>query len=394
MLAALAVALVCAVVLGGCAWGESISTTDITDTSARLKGDISSYADGTTPYWFDYGATAAYGAETPHRQLDVTRDGTSPVDEVVSGPGSRDHVSLPGCAPSFRAPHRGVVPDDTFTTTETEPPPPPPDPEVDHKGYTGLRVWGHSIAAGTDDQGVPVGVSDLAHRYTSRLASALGIPEENDNVGGAAITDITLRGWSTILRNWHVPAADRPPYPQVPGGYNLQVVHYGENDLTRAGPSPNAPILNALRACLYHLRAAGSFEDDHSSVSGGGTEEPKTDRNSGAGTRRLSDGESFTISGAPLDSEWPGGAIALRFVVETGDEASVSVAIDGGPPEVVDLNSEGNIGALADQAGPVTKMLELDAGEHSIEVTSSATAGSGIQFDGYTLHPQAASSPQ
>ena len=230
-------------------------------------------------------------------------------------------------------------------------------------------------------------MSDLAHRYTSRLASDLGIPEENDNVGGAAITDIALRGWPRILRNWHVPAADRPPYLRVPGGYNLHVVHYGENDITRAGPSPNPPILNALRACLYHLRAAGSFEDDHSSVSGGGTEEPKTDRNSGAGTRRLSDGESFTISGAPLDSEWPGGAIALRFVVETGDEASVSLAIDGGPPDVVDLNSEGNIGALPDQAGPVTKALELDAGDHSIEVSSSVTAGSGVQFDGYTLHP-------
>ena len=230
-------------------------------------------------------------------------------------------------------------------------------------------------------------MSDLAHRYTSRLASALGVPEKNDAVGGAAITDIAQQGWPRVLRNWHVPPAAGPPYAQVAGGYNLHVLHYGENDLTRAGASPNAPILNALRACLYHLRAPGSFEDDDPSVSGGGTQEAKADRNSGAGTRRLSQGEALTISGPPLDAEWPGGEIGLRFVVETGDTALVSLTVDGGPSVVVSLSSDGNIGSLANQAGPVTRALELDAGHHSIEVRAGVAAGPGIQFDGYTVHP-------
>jgi hypothetical protein len=248
------------------------------------------------------------------------------------------------------------------------------------KGYTGLRVWGHSLASGSDANGVPVGVTDTAYRYTALMAGRLGVTEFNDNVGGSAITMTTLQGWDRVLSTWKVRAPETGVFPPMIGGYNLMVLHYGENDITRT-TTPDTVICNAMRACLYHLRAAGCYENNHASVGAGGT-------NTVVGTRQLTNGQSFTISGAPLNASWPGGDVVLRFLAQTGDVGSAAINVDSGASTTaVDLTAAGQINSQAGQAGPIIKKLTLGPGAHTIQVTATVTGGTGIQFDAYTLHP-------
>ncbi len=82
---AVVAAILVALVVSGCAWGDATPASEVTDTTATLNGNVGSYANGTVHYWFEYGLTTAYGNETPRQSLDVSRDGTYPVSESVTG---------------------------------------------------------------------------------------------------------------------------------------------------------------------------------------------------------------------------------------------------------------------------------------------------------------------
>jgi hypothetical protein len=70
----LLVACLAAVVLAGCAVGDPQPTSDVTDVSATLNGDVYSSVVGDTEYWWKYGETPAYGTETPHGTVAISDD--------------------------------------------------------------------------------------------------------------------------------------------------------------------------------------------------------------------------------------------------------------------------------------------------------------------------------
>jgi hypothetical protein len=75
-----------------CGYGTTGSADQVRQTGARLHGDIASTLDpgaagdaATTFYWFEYGATDAYGARTPTGSVDVPSGESVPVSAVVTG---------------------------------------------------------------------------------------------------------------------------------------------------------------------------------------------------------------------------------------------------------------------------------------------------------------------
>ena len=99
----------------------TLPATDVTSTTATLNGSLSGCFGKGVPYFFEYGATTAYGTNTPDR---AAPNGTPLVSEPIAG-------LTPGTTYHYRIVAFGEVAggDVTFTTTaETAPPPPPPPP--------------------------------------------------------------------------------------------------------------------------------------------------------------------------------------------------------------------------------------------------------------------------
>ncbi len=103
-----------ALVLAGCAGSFTSPASAITDTSATISGLVFDPVDATVPYWFEYGPTAAYGAETTHRTITIDDRDNHPVSENLTGltPGTTYHYRL--CA---EKPLLLCGGDETFTTT-------------------------------------------------------------------------------------------------------------------------------------------------------------------------------------------------------------------------------------------------------------------------------------
>jgi hypothetical protein len=117
-----------ALLLSGCALGQTDPATDITASGATFNGRLSStenadaeYSpDHAVQYWFKYGTTTGYGSETTHRTLHLSEHEYTeefPVTEPTVGltPSTTYHYQL--CADDAQ---EGVGPgctgDATFTT--------------------------------------------------------------------------------------------------------------------------------------------------------------------------------------------------------------------------------------------------------------------------------------
>ena len=113
-----ALVIVCAVVLGGCAFGEALSTTGVSQTGATLRGNIYSSFDGNTEYWWRYGGTPAYGSETPHRTIAIHDESAHPVSEPVTGlsPNTTYHFQLCARDAEESPPRKNCSKDGTFST--------------------------------------------------------------------------------------------------------------------------------------------------------------------------------------------------------------------------------------------------------------------------------------
>ena len=110
--------IACAVLLGGCAFGEPLSTTGVSQTGATLRGNIYSSFDGNTEYWWRYGGTPAYGSETPHRTIAIDDESAHPVSEPLTGlsPNTTYHFQLCARDGEESPPRTNCSTDQTFST--------------------------------------------------------------------------------------------------------------------------------------------------------------------------------------------------------------------------------------------------------------------------------------
>lgn len=97
------VAVAGALVVAGCASGQTQTATSISSSGATLNGAVSSVADGDVAYWFNYGVRTTYGQQTQHRTLHISDRDTHPVSETVGDlwPGTTYHFQLCAQYPGF-----------------------------------------------------------------------------------------------------------------------------------------------------------------------------------------------------------------------------------------------------------------------------------------------------
>jgi dipeptidyl aminopeptidase/acylaminoacyl peptidase len=110
-----------AILLSACAVGKPQPATYITDSSATLNGDVFSDVEGETAYWFRYGKTTAYGAQTSRRTVAITDQSAYPVSAPISGlsPGTTYHWQM--CVQdSEEDPPRDICSKDQTVTTKSQ----------------------------------------------------------------------------------------------------------------------------------------------------------------------------------------------------------------------------------------------------------------------------------
>ena len=105
----------------GCALGEPLPPTSVTETSATLNANVYSDFEGNTEYWFSYGESTAYGNETTHRTVFTDDDSAHPVSEPVSGlaPGTTHHWRVCARDGQENPPRTVCSADQTFTTSQS-----------------------------------------------------------------------------------------------------------------------------------------------------------------------------------------------------------------------------------------------------------------------------------
>ncbi len=130
--------LPCLAVLGltACAVGEPLETTDVTDTGATLRGNVYSNLEGDTEYWWRYGETSAYGAETAHGTVEISDEEPHPVSEPVTGLTAGTTYHFQFCVKDAQeSPPRICSSDGTFTTD--------PEPDGSHIAFVSDRDGGN-----------------------------------------------------------------------------------------------------------------------------------------------------------------------------------------------------------------------------------------------------------
>lgn len=149
------------------------TTTGVTATSAVVEGAVNPEGQATT-YWFEYGPTSAYGAQTAPRS---TGSGTAVQSAAASlaalEPGTTFHYRLV----AENATGKTTAGDQTFSTLGTAPPPPSaPAPQAVTGSATG--VAGHAaVLTGTGLSATIPGVVYFQYgttaAYTSQTAAAV-----------------------------------------------------------------------------------------------------------------------------------------------------------------------------------------------------------------------------
>jgi len=140
--------LPCVAVLGltACAVGEPLETTDVTDTGATLRGNVYSNLEGDTEYWWRYGETSAYGAETAHGTVEISDEEPHPVSEPVTGLTAGTTYHFQFCVKDAQeSPPRICSSDGTFTTD--------PEPDGSHIAFVSDRGDGNDDIWAIDSNG-------------------------------------------------------------------------------------------------------------------------------------------------------------------------------------------------------------------------------------------------
>jgi Tol biopolymer transport system component len=101
-----------------CAAGDPLPTTYVSDTGATLNADVYSNFAGDAEYWWRYGTTTGYGAETPHHTIAIADDQPHPVSQPVAGltAGTTYHFQLCTSDDEENPPRVNCQTDRTFTT--------------------------------------------------------------------------------------------------------------------------------------------------------------------------------------------------------------------------------------------------------------------------------------
>lgn len=135
--------------------------------------------------------------------------------------------------------------------------------------FSELLVFGHSYA-----QLTTTGVSRLGHRWSTKLASAVGAREWNVGVNGSKIlwpdVGALSGGWNTVfhalLKNRSIARAAGSGYPAEQA---LGAFYWGANDWPRLGTaklSTTTAFGNTLRSCIARFRASRHFASNDASV--------------------------------------------------------------------------------------------------------------------------------
>ena len=245
-----------------------------------------------------------------------------------------------------------------------------------------LEVSGHSIAFGG-------GVSAFENRFTTRLAELLGVQEVNRAVSGAIAcwhntgVDVGDGGYATVLQRFERPAdmEARSPEPAV------ALTYYGINDLGLLGPGNLAPFQHALRTAISRHLASAVFEEEHDSVSPSGAWKARAadgpDCSGGGVLETREPGANLTIE---VPETFPGGTVALGFVVSKESDSRLSFAVDGVETPALDTGDAGE--PLGHRTGVVQRLRALAPGAHTVTCTVERTGGA-VAFDYWQVEPDA-----
>lgn len=214
-----------------------------------------------------------------------------------------------------------------------------------HKGYSRAVSYSHSIGKSGGGSFFSAGISagaDWRNQYPAKLSKLFNLPMDNRGVGGAQLTGVGFAApnFGTVLQQVVSSTQTGPAFVARPGAgfYNF---HFGANDQGFALANLSA-FQHAYRACIARMLSDVNIEDSDTYVTtaGGaaGTTRTSADRNSGQSMRTLANTNAITISGGPLASTFPGGDAFIRFIVESGDVASVSIVVNGGSAITQDLS--------------------------------------------------------
>jgi hypothetical protein len=108
------------VVMSGCAVGEPLETTAITNSGATLNGNVYSSFAGDTDVWWKYGETTAYDSETRHGQVAIADEDPHPVSMPLQGLAAATDYHFQLCAQDQEEDPGRIVcsKDQTFTTQQ------------------------------------------------------------------------------------------------------------------------------------------------------------------------------------------------------------------------------------------------------------------------------------
>jgi acetyltransferase-like isoleucine patch superfamily enzyme len=246
-----------------------------------------------------------------------------------------------------------------------------------------LEVCGHSIAFGG-------GVSSFEHRFSTKLAELLDAAEINRAVAGAiacwqeSSSDPGDGGYAHVLQHCTRPAEIGSSHPD--GAFAL--VYFGLNDLAALGPSELEPFQHALRTIISRHRAASVFEESHESVtySESWAARPADGPDcSGSGTiETQTDGATLDIT---VPERFPGGTVALGFLMRVGAGALHTFTVDGEPAGQLDTRRAGD--PLGHRTGAVARLCGLAPGSHVIGCRVSGVLGA-TAFDYWQVEPEPA----
>jgi acetyltransferase-like isoleucine patch superfamily enzyme len=244
-----------------------------------------------------------------------------------------------------------------------------------------LEVSGHSIAFGG-------GVSAFENRFTTKLADLLGVQEVNRAVSGAIAcwhetgVDVGDGGYANVLQRFERPAdvEATPPEPAV------ALTYYGVNDLGLLGPDNLAPFQHALRTAISRHRSSAVFEEDHESVTASGVWQARgADGPDCSGQGVLETREAGTQLAIEVPEPFPGGTVALGFVVSKEAVSRLALAVDG--IEAAQLDTAGAGEPLGHRTGVVVRLPGLAPGAHKLTVTVAETTGP-VAFDYWQVEPE------
>jgi parallel beta-helix repeat protein len=242
----------------GCAAGFTGDPQVVSDHDARLAGYVGSSGGGEVEYWFQYGATTAYGSTSAHQTIATVARQPKAVTATISGldRSTSYHYRLcaqdsqqgggPGCGEDRLLKTQSFGCGETITTDVT---------------FTADMVCGQF------DAGMVIGAAgvdvDLAgHTFSSSFQ----VQDEFDPLPHAIVDD---GGYDDLtVRNGHLYAWGTGV--DVTGGARTRVLdltHLGRTTINHAPPGPGVVLAHADDSEIRHVLAIGGlFTSDSARV--------------------------------------------------------------------------------------------------------------------------------